>query len=136
MKFGASFLLHAGLGFLLTMFLPWWSVVISAFLISFFIKIKGWKAFLAGFIGMIGLWGGYAAFMDIQNGAILSNKVAELFQLSDSNALIYITGLIGGLLGGFGALTGCYFRAIVMPDKKRYGTRRRRNRYSLPIAEE
>ncbi|MFK7950111.1 MAG: hypothetical protein AB8G11_21145 [Saprospiraceae bacterium] len=136
MKFGASFLLHAGLGFVLTMFFPWWSVVILAFIIGFLLKVEGWQAFLAGFVGMMGLWMGYATFMDYQNGAILSEKVAQLFQLSQSNYLIYITGFIGGLLGGMGALTGRYFRDVIMPEKGRYGTRRRRSRYSLKIAEE
>lgn len=136
MKFGASFLLHAGLGFVLTMFSPWWSVAIVAFVVGFSLKVDGWKAFLAGFLGMVGLWAGLATFMDYQNGAILSAKVAQLFQFSSSNFLIYITGFIGGLLGGFGALTGRYFRDVIMPDKKRYGTRKRRSRYNLPIADE
>lgn len=136
MKFGASFLLHAGLGFVLTMFLPWWSVAILAFVIGFSLKVDGWQAFLAGFAGMMGLWMTYAIFMDYQNGAILSTKVAELFQLPQSNYLIYITGFIGGLIGGMGALTGRYFRDVIMPEKGRYGRRRRRSRYSLPIGEE
>lgn len=136
MRFGASFLLHAGLGFILTMFFPWWSVAILAFVIGFSLRIDSWQAFLAGFLGMLGLWVGYATFMDYQNGGILSAKVAQLFQLPQSYLLIALTGIIGGLLGGFGALTGRYFRDVIMPDKKRYGTRRRSSRYNLPIAEE
>lgn len=135
MKFIGSLLLNLGLGFVLTAFLPWWSVVISTFLIAFFLRIDGWKSFLAGFISMIVLWSGLAMFLDIQNGEILSNKVAELFQLPSNSLLVYITGLIGGILGGFGALTGHFFKGMISPEKKRYGTRRRRTRYNLPFNE-
>lgn len=137
MKFTLSILLHAGLGLILTLFVPYfWSTVIIAFVIGFAFKIDGWKSFIAGFLGMLGLWAGYALFLDVANEAILSEKVAQLFQLSNANLLIVITGLIGGLLGGFGALTGRYLREIFMPQKKRYGTRRRKSRYNLPIVEE
>lgn len=136
MKLGLSFLLNAALGFVLTLFFPWWSVVIVSFIIGMTMDVKGWQAFLGGFAGMMALWIGYATYMDVQNGAILSQKVADLFKLGSSNNLIYLTGFIGGLLGGMGALTGCFFRSIIFPDKSRYGHRRTTRRYNLPISED
>lgn len=126
MKFIFSFLLQAALGYVITLFLPWWSVVIIAFAVGFSFKIKGWAAFLAGFLGMATLWAGYATFMDVQNGAILSEKIANLFTLPQSNYLIYLTGVMGGLLGGMGSLTGRLFRDIFVKQKKRYGSSRRK----------
>lgn len=135
MKFIGSLFLHLGSGFVLTAFLPWWTVVIAAFLIAFFLRMDSWKSFLAGFLAMTILWAGTALFLDIQNGEILSSKVAQLFQLPNSNLLVYFTGLIGGFLGGFGALTGSLLKSAISPEKKRYGTRKRRNRYNLPLEE-
>lgn len=126
MKFIFSFLLQAVLGYAITLFLPWWSVVIVAFVIGFSFKTKGWIAFLAGFAAMIALWAGYATFMDFQNEAILSEKVANLFTLPNSYYLIYLTGIIGGLLGGMGSLTGRLFRDTFIQEKKRYGTSKRK----------
>jgi hypothetical protein len=126
MKFIYSFLLNAALGYVITLFFPWWSVVIVAFVIGFTLKTKDWVAFLAGFVAMSVLWAGYAIFMDFQNGAILSEKVANLFQLSQSNYLIYLTGFIGGLLGGMGSLTGRLFRNTLVKESKRYGSNRRK----------
>jgi hypothetical protein len=126
MKFIFSFLLQAILGYAITLFFPWWAVVIVAFAIGFTLKIKGWVAFLAGFAAMSALWAGFAIFMDFQNGAILSEKVAQLFQLPQSNYLIYITGFIGGLLGGMGSLTGQLFRETLVKEKKRYGSSNRK----------
>ena len=132
MKFIFSFLLQVALSYLITMFFPWWSVVIIAFILGFSFKIKGWAAFLAGFAAMTALWAGFAIFMDVQNGAILSQKVANLFQLPQSNYLIYITGFIGGLLGGMGSLTGQLFRDALFQEKSRYGSSRRKRFKHLP----
>jgi ABC-type iron transport system FetAB permease component len=126
MKFIYSFLLQAVLGYVITLFFPWWSVVVIAFVIGFSLKTKSWVAFLAGFAAMSALWAVYATFMDFQNGAILSEKVANLFQLPESNYLIYLTGLIGGLLGGMGSLTGQLFRNTLVKENKRYGSSRRK----------
>ena len=126
MKFIFSFLLQVVLGYLITLFFPWWSVVIIAFVVGSAFRIKGWITFLAGFVAMLVLWGGLATFMDVQNGAILSEKIADLFQLSESNYLIYLTGLIGGLLGGMGNLTGKLFRDTLVKEQKRYGSGRRK----------
>lgn len=136
MKFGLSFLLNVAFGFLLTLFFPWWSVVILSFIVGFSMKVKGWQAFLGGFAGMSALWIGYAGILDFQNGAILSQRVSELFQLSNPSYLVHLTGFIGGLLGGMGALTGRLFRDIMKPGKSRYGSRRSTRRYNLPIEED
>lgn len=132
MKFILSLLLQVGLCYLITLFFPWWSVAIVAFIIGFAIKTKGITAFAAGFIAMLGLWFGLAMFLDLQNGYILSERIAQLFKIS-ANYLPYITGIIGGLIGGMSSLTGNLFRGLFAPSKKRYGTRRSRKKYSLNL---
>jgi hypothetical protein len=132
MKFILSLLLQAGLGYLITLFFPWWSIVILAFVVGFSIKTQGWAAFIAGFVAMFGLWFGLAMFLDVQNGHLLTERIAQLFKMP-ANYLPYITGLIGGIIGGMGSLTGNLFRSLFTERKRRYGTRRRKNKYNLNL---
>ena len=108
-------MLTAVLAYVLQTILPWWSVVIASFAISFFISTKGLSSFLSGFLGIGILWFALATIIDYQTDSILTDRVAGIFSLPASQLLILITSIIGGLAGGFGALTGSYFRRWVMP---------------------
>lgn len=94
---------------LLQYYLPWWIIAIAAFAVAFFIKQNSFIAFLSGFIGIFLLWTVYAFMLSSANENILVTKVAELMKAltqGSTSTLFIITGLIGGLVGGFGALTG------------------------------
>jgi hypothetical protein len=132
MKFILSLILQATLSYLITLFFPWWTVAIVAFAVGFFIKTQGFTAFATGFLAMFGLWFGLAMFLDFQNGHILSERIADLFKIP-ANYLPYITGLIGGLIGGMSSLTGNLFRSLFSERNKRYGTRKRKKKYSLNL---
>src|SRR3954467_8034814 len=127
MKFINALLLTALSGYLFPLFLPWWSFAITSFLIAVFIHQKPWKAFLAGFIALLLLWGIYAIVIDNANQHILSTKVAQILPFNGSfTALIIMTALIGGLLSGMAALTGSYLRGD--GDSRRYRRSSRRYR--------
>ena len=103
--------LSAPVIFLLTMvggflFLPWWWPVPAAYAAAYWLGRTGRQAFLSGFAGAGAAWLLLAAFMDWRNGQILSTRVAGLFHLPYAWMLLVITGLLGGLLGGFGAWAG------------------------------
>src|SRR3954470_15302073 len=109
MRFILVLALTAFLGFLLPIFLPWWSFAITSFLVAVFIHQKPGRAFLAGFIALLLLWGIYATIIDSANQHILSTKVAQILPFNGSYpALITATAIIGGLLSGMAALTGSY----------------------------
>ena len=108
-------ILTAVLAYVLQTILPWWSVVIAGFSISFIISTKGLSSFVEGFVGIGILWFALATIIDYQTGSILSDRVAEILFLPTSKLLILITSIIGGLVGGFGALTGSYLRSWVKP---------------------
>jgi len=74
---------------------------------------KPFKAFMMGLLGIGLLWGSYAAWLDQMTDSILGVKVAAIFSLPNALILIFVTGLIGGLLGGFAALSGALFRQLV-----------------------
>ena len=109
MKFIIALLATALSGYLFPLFLPWWSFAITSFIIAALIHQRPWKAFLAGFIALLLLWGIYAVFIDNANQHILSTKVAQILPFNGSYiALIITTAIIGGLLSGMAALTGSY----------------------------
>ncbi len=113
MKFIISTLLTALLSFVLALYLPWWSIAVGAFIVALAIHQVGWKAFLSGFVALFLLWCVHAWLINSANEGILAAKVSQLILRADSPVLlVLITGLIGGLVAGFAALTGSLARKI------------------------
>lgn len=111
MKFFVSIVLTALLSFAFGIFLPWWSVAIAAFIVAFAIHQQPWKAFVTGFLGVFLLWFFLVLTINSANNGILAGKVAVIMLKVDSPAaLMLVSALIGGIVGGFGALTGCLTR--------------------------
>lgn len=111
MKFTTAALLTAILSFISGLFLPWWGIAVVSFAVAALVHQKAGKAFLSGFLGVFILWAGLAWWIDIKNNSVLSQKVASILPLGGSTwALILVTGFIGGLVGGFAALSGSYLR--------------------------
>jgi hypothetical protein len=68
-------------------------------------------AYLSGFASIFLLWGVLAWWMDAQNDSILSQRMANLFPLGGSSALlILITAIVGAIIGGLSALSGSFLR--------------------------
>ena len=113
MKFVAAILLSGLLAFVFGLFttLPWWCFAISSFVVALAIHQNGWKSFVTGFLGVFLLWISMAFLKDIVNGHILATKVAEILPLGGSYvAVIFVTGIVGGLVSGFAAMTASYTR--------------------------
>jgi len=107
MKFILSTLLTAALAFIAGIWLPWWSIAIVALAVAILLRLSPGYGFLAGFLGIFLCWALTASWIDVQNDGILSSKVSQLLPLGGSRLLlILVTGLVGGLIGGFAALTG------------------------------
>ena len=91
--------------------LPWWSFMITNFIVALAIPQKPWVAFLAGALGVGSIWAGLATGIDLANHHILSTKVANILPLNGSYVLlIIVTGIVGALLGGLSSLTGSFIR--------------------------
>lgn len=111
MKFFISLILTILLSFAASLFLPWWSIAIAAFLVAALIPQKPFKALLTGFIALFLLWGGLSFWISNNNDHILAHKVSMLILKMDSPIMLVLaTALIGALVAGFGALTGSYLR--------------------------
>ncbi len=113
MKFITTIILTALLSYAAGLYttLPWWSFVFCALIVALAIHQKPWKAFVSGFLSLFLLWGILALLLDYPNEHILSQKVAHILPLGGSYVLlILVTAFVGGLVAGFGALTGSYLR--------------------------
>jgi hypothetical protein len=114
MRFLLSVLLIAALGFIAGLYLPWWSIAIVSFLVALFLPQRIGASFLSGFLGIFILWVILSFWIDQKNQGILSAKIASLFSLGGSSILlILLTGLVGGLTGGFAAMSGSSLKRTI-----------------------
>ncbi|RYY40821.1 MAG: hypothetical protein EOO08_06745 [Chitinophagaceae bacterium] len=112
MRFLVSILLIALFAFIAGRYLPWWSIAVVAFAVCVLLPQRLLRSFLAGFLGIFLLWFGLALWLDTKNDQLLSRKIAELLHLGQSSFLLMlVTALIGGIVGGFAALSGASLRA-------------------------
>ncbi len=117
-RFIIQLILVVLLAFFAQYILPWWGVMLGAGLATTILYNKGFYSFLAGFVGVGGLWFFIANNLDSANQSLLSGKVATLLGLSSSLQLILATALIGALIGGFSSLTGNLFVSMLRKEKK------------------
>jgi hypothetical protein len=113
MKFIVQVVVIALLGWLLTLFLPWWGIALAGFAGGYVVKSNA--NFTAGFIGIALLWALHALLIDLNAAAPLAEKVASLLMVKSKALLVVVTSLIGGLVGGFSSLTG----SLLMAKRKR-----------------
>ncbi len=107
MKFLIQVIATAIAAFALELFLPWWSVALAAFALGYLLKSK--QNFLAGFLAIAFLWGVYAFLIDFNGAAPLADRVAAILTINKT-LLFAVTAFIGGLVGGFAALSGSLLR--------------------------
>jgi hypothetical protein len=105
------------LGALASWFFPWWSIAIVCFGVGAWLNDSPGKSYALGMAAVTLLWSGYAGFLNNANGGLLAGKISELFQGKVSGTqLIFVSGLIGGLVGGFATMTGAYFRRLIVKE--------------------
>jgi hypothetical protein len=115
MKFFISIILIAVLSFAACLYLPWWVIAIAGFIVAFAIPQKTGLAFLSGFLALFILWAGMSFFISSANGNLFVHKMSILFLKADNPTLLFLlTGLIGGLVAGFGSLSGRLLKKILV----------------------
>lgn len=97
-------LLLAGL---LSILLPWWSVMLAAVLSAAVFPLKKSAVFWTPFLAVLLYWSIYCYLLSSANDFILAQKIASLFPLSGNPyLLILVTGILGGLAAGVGGVLG------------------------------
>lgn len=119
MKFIIKLISILGLCYLLQLILPFWVVAIVAFLVNLAIKTNGWSSFFSGFFAVGTLWFIVATGIDNRTDSILTEKIADLFSISNL-LLTVVTAIIGGLVAGMGGLTAHTLQAKSKKSKSKY----------------
>ena len=95
------------LALIFSFFLPWWSVMLAAFIAALTFSLKGAGAFFMPFLAVFVFWMVYAFMLSSNNDFILASKIAVLLPLGgNAYALIAVTAAIGGLAAGVSGLFG------------------------------
>jgi hypothetical protein len=107
------FLIILILSFIASYLLPWWIVALIAFLAALFLGKTSGRSFWSGFGGVFTVWVALALLKSIPNDNMLASRVIQLFPLPHSwILLLFITALIGGLVGGMSALSGVLVKKV------------------------
>ncbi len=111
MKFITSIFITALLSFAACLFLPWWTIAIAAFMVSFFIPQPPLRSFLSGFTALFLLWALLSFVLSYNNEHLLAHKVSVVIIKTDSPFLLILaTALIGGIVAGLASLTAAFAR--------------------------
>jgi hypothetical protein len=102
-----NFVITIILALLLSLYLPWWSVMVAGFVSALFFSLKKAAVFFVPFLAVFCFWAIYAFIVSSANDFTLAKKIAVLLPLGGNPyVLILVTGLVGGLASGVAAVFG------------------------------
>jgi hypothetical protein len=102
-----NFIVTLLLAVVLSQLLPWWSVMLAAYIGALVIVLKRAAVFFVPFFAIALFWIAYSVLLSSTNDFVLAKKIAVLLPLQGSSALlIIVTGLIGGFAAGIAAVFG------------------------------
>ena len=108
-----SFIVTLVLAGLLSMALPWWSVMLAALLSALVIPLKKAAVFFVPFLAVFLFWAVYCYVLSSGNDFTLAKKISELLQVGGNPyALILLTGVLGGLAAGLSGVLGSQVLAM------------------------
>lgn len=102
-----NFIVTIILAYLLSLVLPWWSVMVAAFATALFLPLKKAAVFFVPFFAILGLWFVYSFILSSSNDYTLAKRIAVLLPLGGNPyVLMLVTGIIGGLAAGIAGVFG------------------------------
>lgn len=102
-----NFTATLALAFVLSLFLPWWSIMAAALVTAFMIPLKKAAVFFIPFFAILLFWATYSFMLSSGNDFILAKRIAQLLPLGGNPyLLIGITGILGGIAAGISAIFG------------------------------
>lgn len=115
-------------------FSPWYFGAVIAMVFTYFKPAR--LNFLIGFLGVSIAWLGYIIYFHFRNDGIITHKMSTLFSESlgdwvNEPVLIMISILIGGLVGGMGAITGNQIKIAFQTNSNK--NKRNKKSYKLKI---
>jgi uncharacterized membrane protein YfcA len=111
MKFILALLMMAAFSFVACIYFPWWTITIAVAFISIVLHQDAKKSFFAGFFALFFLWAGLNYWISMNNEHLLAQQLSVLIiKMKQPLALVFMTGFVGGLVGGLSAVVGYYAR--------------------------
>lgn len=101
------------LGLLAHWLMDWYGIVLAGACWGLLATGRGRWTIAAVFAGAALLWGGYAAWLDLANQSLLSERIGTLFGGLPAVLLVLLSALTGGLYAACGALTGLLARRAI-----------------------
>ena len=105
------------LGVLAQLLFPWWIIALVALYVGYFVHESPAKSFAYGTAAVTLMWLTYAGIQSSMNGGLMSASVSGMTagKLSAAQLMVF-TGVLGGLVGGFAAMTGTMLRQLIKPS--------------------
>ncbi len=95
------------LAYLLSLFMPWWSVMTVALATAMFFPLKKAAIFFVPFLAILLFWFVYSYILSSGNDFTLAKRIAVLLPLGGNPyILMLVTGCVGGLAAGISAIFG------------------------------
>ena len=102
-----NFIVTIILAYLLSLFLPWWSVMTAALATALFIPLKKAAVFFAPFLAIVLFWFVYSYILSSSNHFTLAKRIGTLLTIGENPYLLMlVTGIVGGLAAGIAAIFG------------------------------
>lgn len=103
---------------LITLFFPWWGIIIPAIIFGAMFLKSGLRAFFIGFLATGLAWFLQALYIDIMNESILSTRIAEMTGVGSHWIILLATFLIAAVVGGVATLAGYFLKAVLKPERE------------------
>ena len=102
------------LGVLAQWLFPWWIIAVVALYVGYFVHESPSKSFAYGTVAVTLMWLTYAGIQSSMNGGLMSTSISGMTggKLC-AVQLLGFTGILGGLVGGFAAMTGTMLRQLI-----------------------
>lgn len=95
-------------------FFDWWTIALAAFIGAFVFAKSSGQAFATGTSVISTIWLLAAWFHHFSTNGILSSKIAYILPFGgNTGLLIFATVFIGGLVGGWAAMSGYLIRNLI-----------------------
>jgi hypothetical protein len=94
-----NFVITIIMALLLSLYLPWWSVMVAGFVSALFFSLKKAAVFFVPFLAVFCFWAIYAFIVSSANDFTLAKKIAVLLPLGGNP---YVLILASGVAAVFG----------------------------------
>lgn len=106
-------LVNIGISYLLSLFLPWWSIIFAPFLAGALLDFKPATHALLGFVSICILWATQSYLAYLGQAAELTIMIGNLFSGLSPFILVIVAAIIGGLYGALAQLTGSFLQSSI-----------------------